>query len=144
MPGSPAPRIIIVDDDNDIRYTFSIVVRRKGFQLAGALADGSEAVAEFQKNPACADIVIMDYRMPIMRGNEAAREIRKINPEVKIVLLSGYQEDLSPEDHKLFNATLRKPVSISDFVRAIERALQSPAGETTDGFTETKANFRSE
>ena len=121
MPGSTA-RIMIVDDDNDIRYTFSIVVKRKGFQLAGTLADGSLAVSEFQQNPDAADIVIIDYRMPIMRGDEAAREIRKINPRVKLILLSGYQEDLSPNDLRLFDATLRKPVSIADIVRAIERA----------------------
>jgi two-component system cell cycle sensor histidine kinase/response regulator CckA len=122
MIGSPL-RIMIVDDDSDIQYTFSIVVKRKGFQLAGSFADGSEAVAEFQKNPDSADAVVMDYRMPIMRGDQAAREIRSINPKIKIILLSGYQEDLSPEDYLLYNATLRKPVTIADFVRAIEKSF---------------------
>jgi CheY-like chemotaxis protein len=140
MIGS-TPRILIVDDDNDIRYTFSIVVKRKGFQLAGTAADGSEAVFEFQKNPDSADIVLMDYRMPIMRGDEAAREIRKINSKVKIILLSGYQEDLSPDDVQLFDATLRKPVSIAEFVRAIEGAITQ--SEETTNLAEAKTMKKS-
>ena len=122
------PKIMLVDDEGDIRRIFSIALKRNGFEVVSSVGDGSEAVAEFQKNREVADIVIMDHRMPIMCGDEAAREIKKINPGIKVILLSAYQ-DVS-YDKGLFESTLRKPVSMKKFVSAINMALSQHSSVT--------------
>lgn len=56
--------------------------------------DGSDAVARFRANRERIDLVILDIIMPKMNGKEAFDEIRKINPAVKGLFISGYTSDI--------------------------------------------------
>ena len=80
-------KVLVVDDHKDLR---DLIVRRvedAGHELIGAATNGPEAllVAADQKP----DIVVLDYMMPGMTGEEVARELRTTNPAVKIVACSG-------------------------------------------------------
>ena len=119
-----AVKILIVDDQDDIRHLYSKVIQKCGHYNAGSLCDGEEVVGEFEKNPHAADIIIMDQRMPRMDGVVASRKIKEINPKVKIIMVTSY-DDVKKEDRELFESYLLKPVSINDLKGAIERsALQ--------------------
>jgi CheY-like chemotaxis protein len=85
-----APRkILIADDERLIADTLAIILRRSGFDTAVAY-DGAEALAKAQAwKP---DLLLSDVMMPGVNGIEAAIEIRKLIPECRVLLFSGYAE----------------------------------------------------
>ncbi len=86
-----AGTILIVDDEQTVRTVGKQMAERFGFDVLLA-ADGIEAVELFREN--CDDIVcvLLDLTMPRMDGEEAFREMRRIDPNVSVILCSGYNE----------------------------------------------------
>ena len=80
-------RVLIVDDETNMRKTLADILRDEGYQVTAA-ATGEEAV-ELCSN-AGYDIVLMDVRMPGMDGVEAFREIRRHQEGVRVILMSAY------------------------------------------------------
>lgn len=80
-------RVLVVDDFEPFRRIVSSMVReRADLQLVGEAADGLEAVEQTQK--LLPDLVLLDIALPRLNGIEAARRIRKLAPESKIIFLS--------------------------------------------------------
>ena len=87
-----AIRLLVVDDDDAVRAVLAEILQEEGFQVVGRAIDGIEGVSlALSLSP---DGVLLDVRMPRMGGIEAARAIRAKLPNVRIVLLSAY-DDLS-------------------------------------------------
>lgn len=96
MPGSGNPRggttkVLIVDDEQDLRHALSLLVESHGFEVVGEAGSGPEAIDLASQNHP--DVVVLDYMMPGMDGAEAAVRIRAIVPEVKIVAFSAVLND---------------------------------------------------
>jgi DNA-binding NarL/FixJ family response regulator len=87
-----AVRILIVDDHEFIRRAVGELFDRKsGLIVCGEAADGRQAVRQFQKlRP---EMVIMDISMPVMNGLDAAKEIKRLSPKTKIVILTMFDLD---------------------------------------------------
>jgi DNA-binding NarL/FixJ family response regulator len=84
------PRVLVVDDDAAVRGVLSNVLADEGFEVVGAAADGAEAVELARSlRP---DTVLLDVRMPGVDGIEAARRIRALDPGVRLVMLSAYDD----------------------------------------------------
>jgi len=83
---SPAPRILVVDDEALIADTICQILNRNGF-IAEAAYSGSEAIALASRN--CPDLLLSDVLMPHIDGVEAAIAIREMCPDTRIVLFSG-------------------------------------------------------
>jgi DNA-binding NarL/FixJ family response regulator len=85
-------RVLVVDDHPLVRKGIeSILAAEDDLEMVGEAGDGSEAVAKFQQcRP---DVVLMDLRMPKLEGIEAARALRGLDPEARIIALSSYQGD---------------------------------------------------
>lgn len=83
---SPAPRILVVDDEKVIADTIVQILNRNGF-IAEPAYGGQEAIDQAKRH--CPDLVLSDVLMPKVDGVEAAIEIRKHCPETRIVLFSG-------------------------------------------------------
>jgi PAS domain S-box-containing protein len=83
--------ILVVDDEEGLRETASLMLEEIGFQVITA-CDGIEAVEIFSRSHAEIDIVLLDMTMPRMDGKTAFREMRRIDPEVRVILSSGYNE----------------------------------------------------
>jgi NarL family two-component system response regulator LiaR len=85
-------KILLCDDQAVIRDGLEMLLNlEKDFQVVGAAQDGSEAVElAGQKSP---DLILMDLKMPVMNGIEATREIRTKFPNIKILVLTTYDED---------------------------------------------------
>lgn len=82
-------RILIADDHELIRRAVcQLFDHKSGLIVCGEAADGKQAVELFQKLEP--DIVIMDITMPVMNGLDAAKEIRRRSPKVKIVILTTH------------------------------------------------------
>jgi PAS domain S-box-containing protein len=82
--------VLIVDDEEVVRRTASHALERYGYRtiLAG---DGREAIQIYQREPEIS-LVLLDLTMPVMSGEEALRGLQTINPGVRVLLTSGYNE----------------------------------------------------
>lgn len=86
--------VLIVDDDDQVRRTLSRLLVRSGFDVIAEARDGSEAVACVAvERP---NIVILDWKLPYMNGDQTARFIRAASPNSVIVAFSAYLES-TPE-----------------------------------------------
>jgi len=84
------PSILVVDDNEDLLETFSMILQRRGFQVATA-ADGSAAVDRFREQHF--DVTLMDIVMPEMNGVEAFRKIKELCPSARVILMTAYSEE---------------------------------------------------
>jgi PAS domain S-box-containing protein len=85
--------ILVADDDAAMRELVEKILTMFGYTVIMAV-DGSDAVARFRANKERIDLVILDIIMPKMNGKEAFDEMRKLNPAVKGLFISGYTSDI--------------------------------------------------
>jgi len=90
--------VLIVDDEALIREVASAMLKDVGFDIIEA-ADGKEAVALYRQNQSIIRAVLLDMTMPKMDGKTCFTELKKINPDVRVLLSSGYSEQ---DINKLF------------------------------------------
>lgn len=115
-------RVIIAEDESIIRLDLKEMLTESGYEVVGEAADGTEAVRlAFEKAP---DLTIVDVKMPVMNGIEAAREISQAGICPVIVLTAYSQRALVEEAIKSGAMSyLVKPFSKSDLLPAIEVAI---------------------
>ena len=80
------PKILVVDDDADVRRVLQLFLERAGYGVT-TVGDGTQAVATYAQTPH--DMVITDIVMPEKEGIETIAELRELNPEVPIIAISG-------------------------------------------------------
>jgi DNA-binding NarL/FixJ family response regulator len=87
----PGPRVLIADDQALVRTGFRLILTARGIDVVGDAADGTEAVAAARRlRP---DVVLMDIRMPIMDGLEAARRVLEQTPDCRVIMLTTFDLD---------------------------------------------------
>jgi DNA-binding NarL/FixJ family response regulator len=83
-------RVLVVDDDDAVRTVLCELLREVGFDVVGRARDGIEGASlALSLSP---DVILLDVRMPRMGGIDAAREILSHLPNVRIVMLSAYDD----------------------------------------------------
>lgn len=80
-------KVLIVDDEERFRSTTKEILDRRGFQTT-AVASGAEALEQLRNNGF--DVIILDVKMPGMDGNEALRQIKSIDPDIAVIMLTGH------------------------------------------------------
>ncbi len=90
---------LIVDDEEMIRELAGVMLREMGFEILTA-SNGLEAVKLYPEHINAITLVLLDMSMPKMDGEETFRELRKMNPDVCVVLSSGYNEQEATERFK--------------------------------------------
>jgi CheY-like chemotaxis protein len=90
-PALPHPNILLVDDNRDGLLVRRSVLEELGYGVSVA-RNGEEGLKLFES--AKFDVVVTDYRMPRMNGAELIQRIRKLDPNARIILLSGFVEPL--------------------------------------------------
>lgn len=83
--------ILVIDDEEVVRQTLSMMLEFLGFQVLLA-ADGEAGIATYEANRETIRVVILDMTMPGMSGDEVFRQLQAIDPAVKVLLFSGYSE----------------------------------------------------
>ncbi len=116
--------ILFVDDEEVIVDLEDRTLQRLGYSVT-AKKNSLEALAAFQAAPDSFDLVITDQTMPHMTGLRLARELKKIRPELPIILCTGFSEEASPEKALQAGISIHlfKPVSTRDLAQAIQKAM---------------------
>ena len=88
---SGAGTVLVVDDEEVVRQTARHTLERFGYQVVMA-NNGAEAVERFLSRPSGISLVLLDLTMPVMSGEETLSRLQTINPQVRVLLTSGYNE----------------------------------------------------
>ena len=115
--------VIIVDDDIDTVEVYADYLRDSGIHVQGAAANGDEAVKLYKKFKP--DIVLLDVMMPLYDGFYALENIRKINPEAKIIMSTADKTEKTRKklDKLKPNAIVYKPYEIKNVLAAIDSVV---------------------
>lgn len=88
--------ILIIDDEHAVREAITDILQIEGIPVKTA-ANGKAGVQLYAQNPAAFKLVILDMSMPGLSGEDTFKQLKAINPDVKVILSSGYsQNDISP------------------------------------------------
>ena len=112
-------RILVVDDEEPIRKLVERVLRDAGHHTATA-ADGAEAI-EIASHQDVFDVLVTDLMMPGIAGDELARRLRRDEPKIKVLYLTGHSDRLFLEKVTLWRdeAFLEKPCSVKGLREAV-------------------------
>jgi two-component system, NarL family, response regulator NreC len=84
-------RVLIADDHVIVRQALMLLMEREGLLVVGEAGDGAQAIEMVAK---CSpDVAVLDRLMPVLSGLEAAREIRRVSPATRIVLLTSRSDE---------------------------------------------------
>jgi signal transduction histidine kinase/CheY-like chemotaxis protein len=117
--------ILLVDDEERVLEVGVRVLRKLGYAVLEAKG-GGEAVEVYKENWDKIDLVILDMIMPGIGGGEAYDKMKEINPNVKVLLSSGYSIDGQAKDilARGCDAFIQKPFSMRDLSQAIRNVLE--------------------
>jgi DNA-binding response OmpR family regulator len=103
----PESKIIVVDDDFDIAMLVKQTLQKDGFKNVYAFTD------HFKINYSDYCLIIADIRMPQMNGFEFARSASRIKPEIKVLLMTAFEND----DDTLLNMNVKYNLNIGGIIR---------------------------
>ena len=128
-----AIRILMVDDDSALLEVCGQLLERLGYRVE-ATTDSPKALARIESEPDYFDLVVSDQTMPGLTGAELTERIRRINPDLPIILCTGFSETLTPENASRLGAQgfLFKPVSMRKLAEAIRSVLDARKPEGRD------------
>ena len=118
-------RILLVDDEIELVESGIRVLKWLGYQVLG-ITDPVEALEMVRSQPQQFDLIISDFSMPRMNGLQLAEEIKRINPGIPFILLSGYSSDVPRKQIKstVINAFITKPISKNELARVVRKVLE--------------------
>jgi CheY-like chemotaxis protein len=116
------PSALIVDDDEPMRKLLNLALTQHGFQVHQA-AEGREAITLFERLAEEIDVVVLDVRMPGCGGPETLAALRRLNPNVRAVFVTGYTGDIEEEDLLAQGAArvFYKPFPLIEFAEYLQR-----------------------
>lgn len=115
--------IFIVEDDDALRILYEKALKLNGYNVIGSAKNGEEAVNMFKNFSNKPDIILMDHRMPIKNGLEAAKEILEIKNNTKIIFASADQS-VKAEALSIGVISFKdKPFTLEILFKNIEKAI---------------------
>lgn len=121
---SEAKRILVVEDDDDLRALFKTSLRLAGFDVSEA-ADGLAALRAIDSNRP--DLVVLDLRLPFISGFELQRQLSQLHTRrIPVVVVTALPPDQTAGLD--VNCVLRKPVLPEELIRTVTRYLAAGAG----------------
>ncbi|MBI4799034.1 MAG: response regulator [Desulfarculus sp.] len=123
-PLGGAECVLLVDDEEALRDLGAHTLRAQGYQVRTA-RNGEEALEIYRANPGAIDLVIMDLSMPGMGGRNCLKKILALNPQAKVVVISGYSARSQVKSALEAGAQgyLAKPFLRADLLGAVRKAL---------------------
>jgi two-component system cell cycle sensor histidine kinase/response regulator CckA len=112
-------RVLVVDDEEEMRQYLDTVLTDAGY-ITTIAVDGTDALGKFESNGPF-DLLLTDLMMPQMSGDELARRVRRIEPSMKVLYVTGFSDQLFTSKPTLWDeeAYLEKPCSPAHLVEAV-------------------------
>ncbi|HEY8994142.1 MAG TPA: PAS domain S-box protein [Lacunisphaera sp.] len=116
--------VLVVDDEETVRTVAARMLERLGFTVVVA-ADGREGMEKFRVDPTRFTLVLLDLTMPHLDGEETFRQMRMLNPGVRVVLTSGFnqQEAVNRFTGKGLAGFIQKPFELGSLIQVIRSVL---------------------
>ena len=116
--------VLVADDNKDIRKLSKDVLEQFGYTVIEA-GDGEEALDKFKEHRERISLLLLDIIMPKKNGKDVYKEIKVMNPEMKVLFLSGLSEDLIRTEGILREGLhiIFKPVSIHELLIKVREVL---------------------
>ncbi|MHB8174727.1 MAG: sigma-54-dependent transcriptional regulator [Nitrospirota bacterium] len=116
--------ILVVDDEENAREGLSKILSKEGYRVETA-ANGKEAIDNLKDQRY--DLVITDMRMPLMDGFEVLREIKKMDENIGVIMITAYGEVESYLEAMNMGAFeyINKPVRVNELKRVISKVLEA-------------------
>lgn len=117
--------VLIVDDEEIMRTTGAEMLNSLGYDILFA-ENGRQALDVFKQNITRIDVVLLDMIMPEMNGRECFMELKRIKPDISVILSSGFSKDEEVETMKAngLRCFIRKPYRIVEMSQAIHDAIE--------------------
>lgn len=116
------PKVLVIDDDNDLRYSLKRVLSGRQYEVLEA-ASGEEGLIMAEKH--CPHVILLDNRMGGMSGMEALQHLRGINPNAMIILMTAYGTTQTTIEAMKFGAFdyIMKPFDLKKILSLTESAI---------------------
>lgn len=127
-PSRKSGSILLVDDEPMVISLSENMLEHLGYQVVSCL-HGSEAMRCLGEQPAKFDLIVSDFKMPEMNGLELAKRLHEINPDIPILLVTGYGDLISAEEMKAIgiSGVLMKPFTLLEIDTMVNQALTRPS-----------------
>jgi PAS domain S-box-containing protein len=125
IPTGHGETILIVDDEKNLRDLLRSTLEKQNFKVLSAF-DGENAITVYKENQDKIDIVLMDMLMPKLSGLSAIPELKQMNPQIKIIGMTGSMLDNPRGEMKAIMQELpfiQKPFSCEDIVKMVNDVL---------------------
>jgi signal transduction histidine kinase/ActR/RegA family two-component response regulator len=118
--------ILFVDDESEITFMGKKMLENLGYKVT-IKSDSLSALEEFRKSPAKFSLLVTDQSMPFMTGTELADHMKGINPDLKIIIITGLADNLSEEELSKsgISEVILKPMRLDDFSKTIRRVIDN-------------------
>jgi PAS domain S-box-containing protein len=128
VPRGRGERVLLVDDEEPLMIMTAEVLAQLGYEAA-PFTDGRAALHAFEKAPEAFQLVLTDEVMPALTGTELARRVRRLRPDLPVVLVSGYSGPILTQQALGAGVSelLKKPVQSRELAAALARALRRAA-----------------
>ena len=127
-------KILVVDDERDICRMISNILKEEGYKVDKAY-NGGQAIKKIKARGY--NLMILDYKLPDMDGINVLKEVRRIKPSLKVIMISAYGGPSIKSIAKKFGVYrfLDKPFDIKRLVRVVKDALANPIRSKTSNGT---------
>jgi len=118
-----APKILIVDDETNMRNLFSIMLGKEGYDVDVA-EDGTAALSLLETR--IYDLVVTDIMMPKMKGTELLKKVKDVHPETVVIMITAYASTESAVEAMKEGAYdyITKPFNVEEIKVIIKKALE--------------------
>ncbi len=117
-------RVMVVDDEEAIRQSHCVYLQSQGYQV-DTFSNGMDALKEFKADSRKFNLIITDMTMPELTGDKFAEKILKIEPQMPIILCTGYSDTMTENRAKTLGIKkfVQKPISNQELVVLIREIL---------------------
>jgi CheY-like chemotaxis protein len=121
-------KVLVLDDDFDLASLVKQILQKYGFKNVFVFTDPLLALEHFEINQKDYSLIVSDIRMPVMNGFEFVRKIRKINPKVKILLMTAFEindkEFAKVLPKPKIDGLIRKPASSKQILDIVSNIIK--------------------
>lgn len=123
--------ILVVDDEQSVCQIARDMLSDLGYTVTFA-SDGREGVDHYRTRQGAVDLILLDMNMPVMGGKEAFEQLRRINPGVRIIIMTGYGKGIleEPTFSSEVNGFIQKPFDLEELALKVRKALDTRAAIT--------------